>query len=89
VDRATRKSRRQLLARLLRTLREERGLLQLELAERLGEPQSYLSKLESGERRLEFVRLEEVCAALGVPPEEFLARWLAELAREEKSRPDD
>ena len=45
---------------LLRQLREEAGLTQADVAGRLGEPQSFVSKYESGERRLDLVELEQV-----------------------------
>jgi len=35
------------------------------LAKRLGRPQSYVSKYESGERRLDLVELEEIALAVG------------------------
>ncbi len=57
---------------LLRQLRAEAGLTQTELARRLGRPQSYVSKYEAGERRLDFLEVREVCSALGTPMEAFL-----------------
>jgi transcriptional regulator with XRE-family HTH domain len=52
------------LARLLRELRQEAGLRQADVAERLDEPQSFVAKYEAGERRLDLVELEQVAAAL-------------------------
>lgn len=46
--------------------RERQGLTQAELATRLGKPQSFVSKYESGERRLDVVEFVSVCEALGV-----------------------
>jgi transcriptional regulator with XRE-family HTH domain len=60
---------------LLRGLRTDAGLTQTELARRLGRPQSYVSKYEAGERRLDFLEVREVCSALGTPMEEFLRRF--------------
>jgi len=42
---------------LLRDLRKQQGIRQQELAERLGRPQSYVSKLESGERNIDLIEL--------------------------------
>ncbi len=60
---------------LLRTVREEAGLRQADLAARLGKPQSFVSKYESGERRLDFLEVRAVCAALGVPLDRFVRRF--------------
>lgn len=38
--------------------RKDTGLTQAEVARRLGKPQSFVSKIESGERRVDFVELE-------------------------------
>lgn len=49
------------LLRKLRTAREQAGLTQAEVAKALGKAQSFLSKVESGERRLDFIELQELC----------------------------
>jgi transcriptional regulator with XRE-family HTH domain len=54
----------QRLCALLRELRQEAGLTQVQVAERLGVPQSFVSKYESGERRLDVVELNHVAVAL-------------------------
>ena len=46
-------------------LRKAAGLTQVELAQRLGRPQSYVSKYERGERRLDVVEFVAVARALG------------------------
>jgi transcriptional regulator with XRE-family HTH domain len=43
-------------------------MTQAEVALRLGRPQSFVSKYESGERYLDVVEFVEVCAALGASP---------------------
>ena len=55
-----------MLIALLQRLRNEAGLRQVDLAERLGRPQSFVSKYETGERRLDLVELRDVSLALGV-----------------------
>ena len=57
--------------------RKEAGLTQAVLAGRLGRPQSFVSKYEGGERRLDVLEFLEVARAVGFNP----ARFLAELER--------
>ena len=49
---------------LLVEARRNAGLTQEDLARRLGRPQSYVSKYENGERRLDVVEFLEVMHAL-------------------------
>ena len=51
---------------LLRGARVEAGLTQSELASRLAKDQTFVSKYESGERRLDILELREVCQAAGI-----------------------
>lgn len=60
---------------LLREIREEYSLTQAELAKRLALPQSYVSKFETGERRLDFVETAELCAVLGIKLSELAKRY--------------
>jgi transcriptional regulator with XRE-family HTH domain len=46
--------------------RQAQSLTQFQLAERLGRPQSFVSKYERGERRLDFVEVFEIAEALHV-----------------------
>tara|TARA_R110002073_G_scaffold335013_1_gene525940 strand:+ start:420 stop:671 length:252 start_codon:yes stop_codon:yes gene_type:complete len=56
---------------LLRELRDRQGIMQSDLAERLEVPQSYVSKSENGERRLDVLEVRTWCIALGVPFVDF------------------
>ena len=68
-------SRRQAaLQRILREVRIEAGLRQVDLARKLGLPQSFVSKCESGERRLDLLELEQVCICCGITLVEFVIR---------------
>ncbi|MEX2308174.1 MAG: helix-turn-helix transcriptional regulator [Pirellulales bacterium] len=67
------------LRKLLRQLRLGAGLRQADLADLLGKPQSFVSKYESGERRLDLLELRQVCKALGIPLSEFVVRLEATL----------
>ena len=53
---------------LLIEARESTGLTQAGLARRLNRPQSYVSKFERGERRLDVVEYLEVARALRIDP---------------------
>jgi transcriptional regulator with XRE-family HTH domain len=61
-----------MLSRLVKT-RKSAGLHQAELAEKLGRPQSFVSKVENGERRIDVVELIAICIALGVDPGDVMA----------------
>lgn len=58
----------QTLLTLLRDLRERAGVTQLSLAESLGNTQTFISKIERGERRIDVVEFIEICDALGADP---------------------
>jgi transcriptional regulator with XRE-family HTH domain len=49
---------------MIKELRREKGVTQEALAESLGVHQSYVSKYELGERRLDLVEAFEICRAL-------------------------
>lgn len=66
---------------LLRELRKEKGLTQVELAEALGQLQSYVSKYESGERRLDVVEFMDLCTALKVDPRTALERLMEDSSK--------
>jgi len=54
--------------RAIRTLREEKGVSQVELARRLGRSQQFVSYVESGVRRLDLVEFVVIVRALGGSP---------------------
>jgi transcriptional regulator with XRE-family HTH domain len=58
----------------LRKARAEAGLTQAGLAKRLGETQSFISKVERGERRLDVVELRAFCRALKMAFPTFINR---------------
>ena len=49
----------------LRRARNEAGLTQVQVAKQLGRPQSYVSKSESGERRVDVVELASFARLYG------------------------
>ena len=62
------------LQELLRQVRQEAGLRQVDLAVKLGEHQSFVSKYENGERRLDILEIREICMAIGISLELFAKR---------------
>lgn len=65
---------------LVRQMRKEAGLTQSDLAGLLGKPQSYVSKYESGERRLDIIEVEIVCRTCGLSLQEFAGKLDAALS---------
>jgi len=63
------------LQRILREMRLEAGLRQTDLAGLLEQPQSFVSKYESGERILDFLELRQVCATMGFTISKFINRF--------------
>jgi transcriptional regulator with XRE-family HTH domain len=61
-----------LLQKTLRETRVQAGLLQEEVARRLGQPQSFVSKYETGERRLDLAELRDICEVLGISLEDLI-----------------
>jgi len=64
---------------LLYRLRTNSGLTQKELSEKLNVQQSYISKIETGERRIDLIELREICNVLGSNIVEFATMLEKEL----------
>ena len=56
--------------------RKTAGLTQVEVAERLGQPQSYVSRYERGGRRLDVVEFLKVAEVMGVDPRGLIDKLL-------------
>jgi len=69
---------------VLREVRKGAGVTQVELAKRLRETQTFVSKCERGERRLDFIETRRFCAALRVDFVEFARRIDAALRNERR-----
>lgn len=61
--------------------REVAGLTQIEVAERMNKPQSFVSKYERGERRLDFTEFMELAEILSMDVREFIKQYHLALAR--------
>ena len=71
---------------LLRETRKKAGVTQAELAERLGNRQVFVSKLERAERRMDVIDLFEYCEAADIDVVEFVRQLKRELKRVPRPR---
>jgi transcriptional regulator with XRE-family HTH domain len=73
MPKSLRSPRHDRLRAILKKARKEQGLTQQELAIRLKRKQSFVTKYETGERRLDVIEFLEIASALGRDPAELLA----------------
>ena len=71
---------------LLREIREEAGLNQTALSKKLGKPQTFVSKSELGERRIDFLEALDFCAACGISINAFVKRLNEKLEARSEER---
>jgi transcriptional regulator with XRE-family HTH domain len=64
------------LGAFLCSIRVEVGISQRELGKRLNLPQSFISKLERGERQLQVLELIAICEIFELEPTSFLKSFL-------------
>jgi transcriptional regulator with XRE-family HTH domain len=64
-----------------RKTRRRSGLTQIQLASKTGETQSFISKCERGERRIDIVELRAFCRAFGLSLKQFVTSFEREVAR--------
>lgn len=76
----------EILLNLLRETRQAAEVTQVELAKRLGQSQSFVSKVEIGERRLDLIQLRTICHRLGTSLPEFVAELEARLTKRERRK---
>jgi transcriptional regulator with XRE-family HTH domain len=77
VTKSTFTRRHEQFLKILVAARQDAGLTQVTLANKLGRPQSFVSKYERGERRLDVIEFLEVADGLSLDP----ARILKDLQR--------
>lgn len=70
----------QRLRELLIEARKAAELTQAEVSKRLRRPQSFVSKYERGERRLDVVEFAQVARAIGLDPVRFLSAFYREIS---------
>lgn len=78
-------SYRRALGQLLREMRVESGLSQVELAEKLGVHQSFVTRVEQGERQLSLLEMRLICQTLSHRIEDVVER-LEHAIRSEEDR---
>ena len=61
---------------LISKTRIAKSLTQQQVADRLGKPQSYIAKIENGERRVDIVEFAALARALDCKPLELFGEWL-------------
>ncbi len=61
--------------------REDAGFTQVNIAEKLGKPQSFISKYERGERRLDFTEFVEIANILEIDIADFVNRYQATISQ--------
>lgn len=59
-------AQRDRLVSLLREMRIEAGVTQTDLAAHIEKDQAYVSRYESGQRRLDVLEVREICQAIGI-----------------------
>jgi transcriptional regulator with XRE-family HTH domain len=59
---------------LLRECREAKGLTQKNLADKIGSDQTFISKIEIGERRIDIIELRQICIAMKMTLPEFIEK---------------
>lgn len=62
---------------LLTQAREDVGMTQVQVATKLGKPQSYVSKYESGDRRLDVTEFVQIADLLSLDISSFLDQYRA------------
>jgi transcriptional regulator with XRE-family HTH domain len=68
-----------IVTELLYRLRVNSGLTQMQLASSLKVSQSYISKVETGERRVNLIELHDICIALNSNLTEFVTMFEKEI----------
>lgn len=71
--------RYQLFRKLLIEARENVGMTQVQVAELLRKPQSFVSKYERGERRLDFTEFIEIAGTLEIDAHAFIEEYQSSL----------
>jgi transcriptional regulator with XRE-family HTH domain len=69
------------LLECIRVAREHANMTQNQLAQQLGTDQTAISKIETGERRLDFIELRNICNVLNIDLQSFILTFEAKLQK--------
>ena len=73
-----------ILLALLRDTRHAAGMTQVELAQSIQQSQSYVSKIEKGDRRLDVIQLRTICQAMKTTLPDFIDRLEEQLGKKKR-----
>jgi transcriptional regulator with XRE-family HTH domain len=72
-------ARHKIVGTALAEIRKRHNVTQVELAQRLAKPQSFVSSYESGQRRIDLLELVRIAEALSLRPLDLVAEIFASL----------
>lgn len=67
------------IIKLLVAARKDACVTQVQLGQRIGQRQTFVSKFELGERRLDVAEFVMVCQAIGIEPQATITKALVEV----------
>jgi len=73
MEKSIHSARYAIFLKVFRDARERAGLTQVQLARKFGETQTFVSKCERGERRIDVIELRTLCRAIGIDLKKFVA----------------
>jgi len=65
----------QIFREMIVKIRKDADITQVQLAKELGKPQSYISKIENGERRIDFTEFIEIASILKIDTQQFIKTY--------------
>jgi transcriptional regulator with XRE-family HTH domain len=78
------KKENEIFVQVFTELRNKKGLLQTDLAKKLNVHQSFISKIETGQRRVDIIELREICRHLNTNIVDFCKAFERKIKSAEK-----
>jgi ribosome-binding protein aMBF1 (putative translation factor) len=85
MEKSIHSARYSIFLKVMREARERAGLTQVQLARKIRETQTFVSKCERGERRIDVIELRAFCQAFGVDLKQFVAALEKEIGKASKN----